>query len=434
LHIRAVNVLVFGPQMRPKGREVAGSVDRSPIEVASSFWTYCLSPVNPGSGECVKRIKVVALVEANVVTGPAKNILRFAADCRNQVDLTVVTFVRSRDTKSDEESNNQFVLAVRSLGVPIETVRETGRFDFSVLDGLRRNCQHHRPDIVQTHGIKSHFLVSLLPRMSFRWLAFHHGYTSEDLKMWVYCQVDRWSLRRCDFVVTVCAEFANSLQSRGVRQDRIFVVPNSVRTDSSEATSADEIRRRFKISCDTLVVLAVGRLSPEKGHRYLIDAVSRIISESPDIKLLVLIAGSGPAEKTLKRDVQRRGLDQRVKLVGYCPNVGALFSIADLFVLPSLSEGSPNVLLESMAARVPIVATNVGGVPELVNDGQSAILVPPGDARSLAKSMLELLVDRSRATQLAGGAFDRARLLFDPAKYDERILNIYAKLIDSRSG
>jgi glycosyltransferase involved in cell wall biosynthesis len=317
------------------------------------------------------------------------------------------------------------------LKLPIEIVWETGPFDLSVLASLREILERHKPDIVQTHSVKSHFLVSLLRERPFRWIAFHHGYTSENLKIHIYNQIDRWSLRACDCVVTVCAEFARRLVRRGSRRDRIFVVHNSVKPDFVKRNDAlsQETRQRFLISDDDLVILSVGRLSPEKGHRYLIDAIAKIISSSPDLKLKVLIAGEGPAEGMLGSQIAKRGLEKHIRLIGQCSDVKPLFSIADLFVLPSLSEGSPNVLLESMAACVPIVATNVGGVPEMVSDGESATLVPPANADMLGKSILELLVDRSHAKQLASVAFDRARLIFSPTMYNERILNIYDTLL-----
>jgi glycosyltransferase involved in cell wall biosynthesis len=383
----------------------------------------------------VNRIKVVALVEARVMTGPAKNILRFAVDCRDRVDLTIVTFVRGLHKNLNNVSTNQFVLAARSLDIPIEIVRETGPFDLTVLGGLRRIFERYNPDIVQTHAIKSHFLVSLLSRRNFRWIAFHHGYTSEDLKVQFYRQFDRWSLRRCDLVVTVCTEFSNRVASQGVRQDRIFVVPNSVKTDVDyfDVKLSEETRQKWNVSRDERIVLSVGRLSPEKGHNYLIDAVSTIVSTSPRLMLKVLIAGSGPSERKLKEQVNKKGLHQRVKLIGHCSDIKELFSIADLFVLPSLSEGSPNVLLESMAARVPIVATNVGGVPELVKDGESAILIPPADSESLKKAIIELLMNRPRAIQLASVAFEKARLIFSTPKHDERLLSIYDWVIREKS-
>src|SRR5205085_11227827 len=120
------------------------------------------------------------------------------------------------------------------------------------------------------------------------------------------------------------------------------------------ATISQETRQRWAISSEDLVILAAGRLSPEKGHRYLIDAVAKIIRSMPQIKLQVLIAGEGPIEGKLKSQIAKRGLEKHVKLIGQCFDVKPLFAIADLFVLPSLSEGSPNVLLESMAACVPI--------------------------------------------------------------------------------
>jgi glycosyltransferase involved in cell wall biosynthesis len=379
----------------------------------------------------VSRTKVIALVEARSVTGPAKNILRFAGECRDRVDLTIVTFVRASGRSSQPASDNAFISEVRKLNLPFEIIWETRAFDPSVLASLREICERHMADIVQTHAVKSHFLVSLLRKRRFRWIAFHHGYTSEELKVHVYNQCDRWSLRACDCVVTVCAAFASKLARRGSRQNRIFVVPNSVKLDFvyPNAMQLQETRQRWLISGDELVILVIGRLSPEKGHRYLIDAIAKIASSAPQLKLKVLIAGEGSAEGKLKTQIAKRGLEKRIKLIGQYSDVRPLFSIADLFVLPSLSEGCPNALLESMAACVPIVATNVGGVPEIVNDGESAILVPPANIDLLGKSILELLVNHPRAKQLASVAFDRARLMFSPTRYNEQILNIYDALV-----
>ena len=379
----------------------------------------------------MSRTKVIALVEARSVTGPAKNILRFAGECRDRVDLTIVTFVRPSGRSSQLASDNAFISEVRKLNLPFEIIWETRTFDLSVLASLREICERQNADIVQTHAVKSHLLVSLLRKRRFRWIAFHHGYTSGELKVQVYNQCDRWSLRACDCVVTVCAEFASKLARRGNRQNRIFVVPNSVKLDFvyPNATQSQETRQRWLISGDELVILVVGRLSREKGHRYLIEAIAKIASSAPQLKLKVLIAGEGSAEGKLKTQIAKRGLEKRIKLIGQYSDVRPLFSIADLFVLPSLSEGSPNALLESMAARVPIVATNVGGVPEIVNDGESAILVPPANIDLLGKSILELLVNHPRAKQLATVAFDRARLMFSPTRYNEQLLNIYDALV-----
>ena len=221
----------------------------------------------------------------------------------------------------------------------------------------------------------------------------------------------------------------------GVRPDRISVVHNSVNTDvhRSHKKSSEKARYQWNVSPGEQVVISAGRLSPEKGHAYLIDAVSTIVSMSPELKLKLLIAGSGPCERELREQVSGRRLNQYVKFVGHCSDLDELFSIADLFVLPSLSEGSPNVLLESMSARVPIVATTVGGVPELVKNGESAILVPPADSESLKTAILGLVLNRPRAIQLANVAFENARLFFNPATRDQRLLSIYSRVMCEKS-
>jgi glycosyltransferase involved in cell wall biosynthesis len=113
--------------------------------------------------------------------------------------------------------------------------------------------------------------------------------------------------------------------------------------------------------------------------------------------------------------------------------VRPLFAAADVFVLPSFSEGSPNVLLEAMVARVPTVATAVGGVPEAIIDGESGRLVPPANAIALANALLEIARDPERAQALAANAFERVTSLFTPEAYDRRILGTYYDLLKSRS-
>lgn len=372
----------------------------------------------------------MALIEAQVVTGLAKNILRFAADRRDRIELTAVTFTRP---SSRSTGDNQFILAARRLAIPLEVVEETGPFDLSVLAKLRQILEKQKPDVVETHAIKSHFLVSLLRKRQFRWIAFHHGYTSENLKVKFYRQFDNWSLRKCDFITTVCKPFADRMPSGQIQRGRVFVLPNSVKTDFfyQDKVLSDGTRKRLEIAAENQVVLTIGRLSPEKGHTFLIDAVSKVLSAKPHLKFEVLIAGTGLGQQKLKDQISERGVGRYIRLIGRWSDVRPLFAIADLFVLPSLSEGCPNVLLESMAARVPVVATNVGGVPDLVDHGESALLVPPKNSDQLCDSMIELLQNHARAMQLARAAFERASLLFSTATHDDRILDIYDKALRS---
>ena len=380
-----------------------------------------------------KKIKVLALVEAEVVTSPAKILLNFGADCRDSVDLTLVTFSRKQPGDATIAAKSSFTVAAEQFGIPVRFVTESSRFDLSIFKQLAHLIDELQPDIVQTNAVKSHFIVSLLRKRTFQWIAFHHGYTSEDLKMRLYNQLGKFSLKRCNSVVTVCEPFAQQLQQQGIKRDRISVVPNGIAIGFLEqnAELVREWRTRVNIEPDERVLVSIGRLSPEKGHRYLIEAISAVVQSAKGLKLKLLIAGTGILEVRLAEMIKSAGLEKNIKLIGFCQDVKPLFMIADLFVLSSLSEGSPMVLLESMAARVPIVTTGVGGIPDLTADGQCAVLVPPGDVSSLSDAILALLLDRERAGRLANLAFERVRDRFNPAIYNDRILTIFRRTLAS---
>jgi len=419
-----------------------------------------------------KKTKVLALNEAEIVTAPARIVLNFAEDCRDSVDLTVVTFVRdaaqaaspprqthqlqvndlalsSADLDAGRQSvlrpspldnpapRNPFLASAADRGISVVTVRESGRFDLAALSQLKHFCREYKPDIVQTNSIKSHFLLSMLRKRNFGWLAFHHGYTAEDLKIGLYNQLDRFSLKDCNQVVTVCNAFARDLENQGVRREKITVIPNGISTgfmkQGQAGSSAEQIARRWRARFDIApgdsVLLSIGRLSSEKGHQYLLAAVSRIAHSGSHPNLKLLIAGAGPLEQSLQRQIHAARLTDSAKLIGYQDDVRPLFMLADLFVLPSVSEGSPMVLLESMASQVPIITTNVGGIPEALTDRESALLVPPANARALSDAILKLLTGRLSARRLADAAFERVRDCFSPELYNGRVLQAFENLM-----
>jgi glycosyltransferase involved in cell wall biosynthesis len=360
--------------------------------------------------------RVLAVIEAATVTGPAKNLIRFAKLTRGTADVTIATFSRT--------PSNAFIEAVRTAGINICIIPERRAFDLQVLPALRRSAAEIDPDIVQTHGVKSHFLIRMarLDRR-FPWIAFHHGHTAEDLKMRAYNQLDRWSLRSARCVITVCGPFADELERAGVERSRIEIVPNAIEPFVPPAIEEIEaVRSRLGISADERVILTIGRLSAEKGQIDLLSAAGEILRSQSGIKFRVMIAGEGPERQRLEAAAAKLG--NHVTFTGQVQDVRPLYAIADVFVLPSRSEGSPNVLLEAMAAGVPIVATSVGGVPEMVGDEFSALLTPPNQPADLAARILCLLDQPSRATLLKENAANEAARR-SPGAHCEAIVSIY---------
>lgn len=175
------------------------------------------------------------------------------------------------------------------------------------------------------------------------------------------------------------------------------------------------------------MLIAIGRLDPWKDHALLLDALAR--PEIPAAARL-LVVGDGELRGELEARAVSLGLGQRVVFTGYRRDIGALLQASDLFVVSSHKEGLPMVLLEAMAASVPVVSTAVGGIPGAVRDGQEALLVPAGDAGALAAAVARVLGDAECARRLAAGALARFEARYSRRAMGERYLSLYREILD----
>jgi glycosyltransferase involved in cell wall biosynthesis len=378
-------------------------------------------------GPQVAPIRLLAVIEASVITGPAKNLLQFAAlapRCAPPVQVDVATFRRPGDP-------DLFARAVHGQGLRLFEISEQGRFDRSVLPRLRALIRSEQPDLIQTHAVKSHYLVrSAAVRRERPWIAFHHGYTWPDLRARLYNQLDRWSLRAASRILTVSLAFQDELVRIGAPRCRIEIVHNAIdpRWGARGTQQNDEaLRRRLGIPSGSKVVLIVGRLSREKDHLTLLRAVAQISSSGLAVHLVVV--GDGPERPRIEEDVKRLRLAPYVSLLGQQPSAEPYYGIADVAVLSSRSEGSPNALLEAMAAEVPVVATAVGGVPEIVEHGLSGILVRPQDAPAMAEAIVSLLNDAGKSGTLRRNARRLVLERHSPQARAARLCAIYGAVL-----
>ena len=387
-------------------------------------------------------IKLLTIVEATTINAVAKTVLEFYRAARelNQkspdfpvISGRVVTFDRQRASR---QKPNDFVSAAGDSGLDVEVIPERSRFDLSVVSALRDIVENCGPDVLVTNSVKSHFLMwrSRLWRKH-PWVAFHHGYTDTDRKMRLYNRLDRWSLPHADRLVTVCHAFAEELaDSTGVSVDNISVQHNSIQR-STPVNPADVValREHLGIGAGERVVLAVGRLSREKAHIDLIEAFRLLRETKPGLALKLIIAGDGPERSRLETAALSAGGSGQVIFTGQMSDVQSLYAMADIFVLPSHSEGSPNVLLEGMAANLPIVATAVGGVPEMVENNESALLIQPNDPSSLAAAITNLLNDEDLSQRLTKKAATLVDTRFAPEHYARSLIEIYREAIARRN-
>jgi glycosyltransferase involved in cell wall biosynthesis len=192
-----------------------------------------------------------------------------------------------------------------------------------------------------------------------------------------------------DVLIAASTKTRQNAIDEGVRPDRIEIVPNGITPFDLTLIDRKRVRSNLGLKDDDLLILSVGRLVYEKGQEFLIEAMHIVGSQFPHSHLV--ICGEGPLRKQLEAQIERLDVSRFVKLLGQWDNVAELLAIADIFILPSRSEGLPMALLEAMAAGLPVVATRVEGIEEVVGEGKHGLLVPPANSAALAKAILQLL-------------------------------------------
>lgn len=215
---------------------------------------------------------------------------------------------------------------------------------------------------------------------------------------------------RCldDLVVAVSAQVARSQSVRGARRVCTRVHGIDVRRQRHWAEHADQVRQEFGIPLDAFVLTCVANLRPVKNHRLLIDAASQVLTRRPDA--LFVLAGDGPLREQILAEIGRRGLRDQVRFMGRVPQANRLVAASDVLLLSSHSEGLPVVVMEALAAGVPVVSTAVGGIPELIDDNRNGILTPPGSPDAFAEGILRAMRPEVHATLAAGALADAAKV------------------------
>ena len=385
----------------------------------------------------MKKLKLVTLVEATTMNAVARIVLEFLRTARElkgevAIDGSVVTFARG----GVQNNSNEFVRTFMDAGIEVVTVPERRRFDVGVVSGLSALFDDfEQPDIIVSHSVKSHFLMwrSRLWK-KYPWVAFHHGYTTTDLKMLAYNRLDRLSLPKADRVATVCHAFARELaKSTKIPEEEIFVQHNAIRPQPKPSDAeVSELKRTVGMAEHDRLIISIGRLSKEKAHGVLIEAFRLLRATNPDLSCRLVIVGDGPERANLETAARASGQNDRITFAGQVSNVVPFYAAGDVFVLPSLSEGSPNVLLEAMAAEVPIVATAVGGVTEIVSNEESALLVPPKNPQALAAAIDRVLQDSALAQRLTTVASALVAREHSPEQYARSLISLYQEVIEQR--
>jgi len=275
------------------------------------------------------------------------------------------------------------------------------------------------PRIVHTHGYRADIIGGALARSrSIALVSTAHGFTGGGQRNRLYEWLQRLALRRADAVIAVSKPLAESLAVAGIPRRKIHCVPNAF-APPPNVLSRSAARRLLGIAPDSLTAGWVGRLSREKGADVMLEALAQA---DPSWRLSII--GDGPESDALKRQASMLGIADRVTWHGLVENARSLISAFDAFMLTSRTEGTPITLFEAMYARVPIVATSVGGVPDVVTSSH-AILLPSEQPAMIASALARIRSEPSAAVRRSELARQRLIESFDTAQWLKAITGVY---------
>ncbi len=298
-----------------------------------------------------------------------------------------------------------------------------------------------RYDIVHCHTSKGGFIGRLAARLANAKCIIYspHGDIFEGyfgkIKTRFFIWLERFSARFTDKIITLTKSGIEPYLKAGIGQKSQFdYIYNGIDVEDFGKRKVDRLQKRQEIGVenDCFLVVTAGRLVPVKGHTHLITAFAQVVTEIPNIQLVFL--GDGELRGELTEQSKTLGLEKQVLFPGMRNDVPEIISCSDLFVLPSVNEGFGVVLLEAMAMRCPIVATNVGGVPEVVLNGETGILVPPGDPAQLAEAIIQLVRDRALAARMAECSYQRLKTCFDIKETVSKTERLYKEVLEGKKG
>jgi glycosyltransferase involved in cell wall biosynthesis len=319
-----------------------------------------------------------------------------------------------------------------SRGVSTYIIPTQGMADWRWVNRIRQLLREERVDLIHAHEFDANVQGTFAAALTgIPLVATIHGknyFWEKYRRRLAY----RWVSRRATMVAVSqnLKEFV--IEKVGIDRNRLQVIYNGVDVlPSYKNADVSECRRELGLPEYNRVVGVVGNLYPVKGHQYLIEGIPSILNKCPNTSFL--FAGRGQLETELKAQVNRLGLDERVHFLGLRQDIARILTLLDVFVLPSLSEGLSMAILEAMIAGKPVVATEVGGNPELVLNGKSGFLVPPRDSQALANSVTTLLTNRQQAIRFAEEGKRRAEGQFSLGTMVNTYQALYDESLESSS-
>lgn len=330
--------------------------------------------------------------------------------------------VRVASLLNHRRPGNSFTESLKNLDVPCDNVLIGNTSLVRQIGDVVRIITKNGIDLLHTHGYRSDITGFAAARIAgIPVVSTVHGWTPISLKLRGYESLDRFFLKRFDRVLCVSRRLHDEFAAKGMQPERLLCLPNAVSVPDLAPERRHAARKELGIPATEKLIITVGRLSPEKGLDILLTAFAAL----PETNVRLVIVGDGPLLSGLIHQAGLLGVREQVTFTGFAADVGRYYAAADLFVLSSLTEGTPMALLEAMAWGLPVVATAVGGVPDILQDNVNGCLVKAGNAEALAAAMAGVLGDGERAQKLGSAARTTIQERYAAKRWAREVESIY---------
>ena len=342
---------------------------------------------------------------------------------QNQVLVTVMG-LRSLGHRTMLVAHPEGELRQRAReGLDVFPLAPRTEMDLGAAWRLARLIKSLTPDVVHAHDSHAVAMASLalsmstqpakLPLLAARRVDFHLRGNS----------LSRWKYRQVDMFICVSEAIRDMLVADGVSVDRTVIVNEGIDLERVAAAPPARLHEELWLPHHAPVVGNVAALVPHKGQRHLVEAAALVVRQVPDARFV--IAGEGELRAALERQIKDHHLEKHVMLLGFRPDVLSLHKAFDLFVMSSVTEGLGTSLLDAMACEKPVVATNAGGIPEVVLEGTTGLLVPPRDHAAMAAAIVRLLKDPALRDRMGAAGLRVVREKFSAERMVQDTLKVY---------
>lgn len=336
------------------------------------------------------KTSVFEIIADSSLTGAPRHLLTLLSGIdRNKFVVSVIL------------PEGELVSELKKIKIPVFTVPMKGKSDLVASSSIKKIIKKYEPDIIHTHGQRAGLLGRLAVRdLPVTRIHTEHTYTSNfkldnSLLHWSHLRamamLDRWTHK----TIAVSNAVKTFLISAGItKADKVLTIYNGIESQISKisAQQIKEFKSQFGLTSSDLVIGTVGSLNKHKDTATLIRAFSTMIKKWPHLKLLLI--GRGELQPQLKNLVKKLGISERVIFAGSMKDIDTAMSVFNIFILPSRSEAFGLTILEAMRANIPVIASRVGGIPEIITHNYNGMLVEHGDPKKLASAIMKLLNDK----------------------------------------